>query len=538
MNCQQISRIADSGSFSKLGAVELGEAEAHASSCARCAAVWGAHAGLATLPIPEMPAELTLRCRTLAALPANNTRRPMMRRLTVVGSLVALAAAAGLLVMQQGGKPVQESQPAVAAAPDAVAAPMPTVATPAATPEVPNPVAREAATAAPPKEVKKPEPQEPLPLLLPPVYAGAAERNALMDQALRKVVERHPELVDGPAIEGQFFVGALMQDDGALLDSVVKQAAGEAMGDTSAEIQRALPNDGAGRQNSGRRKGSLLPDGRALRADVSLIVATVSTRYDMARSSMRVLEALGHKYDDLLLPATGEQMNRLTVLMWADGRIQREHVDSINRNLGSGRSLRGGDTSDADFLARSIADRLEIDPSQIGLMGVTAVEQGSLVLSAGPDGVARPDDRRRMLQVYYAWPRRAGDPGPTLGQAGSTAVTTTTYDQVAALKIVERLMPDAFTSTDRTAGTPTIVLSAKGEVIRVGRVKYTNGGAMDTILQEQLVPGVMTNSFMSARLRNNLGETAEVTLAWAASPEMVKAFEETRRKAAEAAAQQ
>ncbi len=194
-------------------------------------------------------------------------------------------------------------------------------------------------------------------------------------------------------------------------------------------------------------------------------------------------------------------------------------------SIGNNRSLRGGNQDDADFLAASIADRLGMDPAQIGLVGFTTLEEGSLVQVLDATGTPQPDDRRRMLLVYYAWPRRSTDNGPALGQ-GAVASGLSMPDLAAALVIVERLIPDVFTLKEPSAGSPTVVFTAKGEVIRAGRVKFKNGGGMDSILQEQLVPGVHTSSFWSPRLRNNAGETVEVTLAWEMPPDMAKAMKD------------
>jgi hypothetical protein len=56
MNCQDISRIADSGRIRTLPEAERIAAEAHVLSCSRCAAVWSVHSGLLALDVPPMPA--------------------------------------------------------------------------------------------------------------------------------------------------------------------------------------------------------------------------------------------------------------------------------------------------------------------------------------------------------------------------------------------------------------------------------------------------------------------------------------------------
>lgn len=112
MNCEDISRIADTGSFGALTEAERREAAAHALTCRRCAVVWSAHLQLAALVTPPMPEEVPLRLQALAGLPAQSQRRYPLRRLTVIGGLVALAAAAGVLTWRLDGSTSPTSPPA------------------------------------------------------------------------------------------------------------------------------------------------------------------------------------------------------------------------------------------------------------------------------------------------------------------------------------------------------------------------------------------------------------------------------------------
>ncbi|HTQ35905.1 MAG TPA: hypothetical protein VMH77_02615 [Steroidobacteraceae bacterium] len=365
------------------------------------------------------------------------------------------------------------------------------------------------------REARKPRSVAPLPLLPMPVYDGEAQQEALLELALEKAADQHPELVEGPDIDDTFALGATIRQDGTLLGSTVKLATRAELRDATAEVRREMPADGAGGSGGGRSKHSLLQDGRMLRADISFWVAIVPNNYDITRSNVRVLQILGDRHADLMLPATGGEMNRLTVLLSDDGHVQREKVDRLDPQTQSGKTLLGGDSNDVAFLAQDIADRLEVDVSQIGLMGITNMEKGSRVLIMDANGGVRPDDRRQVLIVYYAWLRRAGEAGPAWGQNSSTAGRSS-LDESAALRIVEQMIPDAFTLKDPAAGEPTVVLTAKGEVIRAGRVNFrkNGGGAMDAILQQQLVPGVRTSSYSMVRLRNHLDETADVNFAW------------------------
>ncbi|HUF20360.1 MAG TPA: polysaccharide biosynthesis/export family protein [Burkholderiales bacterium] len=112
MNCQDISRIADTGRIRTLPEAERLAAEAHVLSCSRCAAVWSVHSGLLALDVPPMPAEVSLRLGTMAALPVRQHGRYSPRRLGVIGGLVVLSAAAGMFIWRMGESQLPVSSPA------------------------------------------------------------------------------------------------------------------------------------------------------------------------------------------------------------------------------------------------------------------------------------------------------------------------------------------------------------------------------------------------------------------------------------------
>lgn len=114
MNCQDISRLADKGRLHALTPAERQAVEAHVASCSRCAAVWSAHVRLMALDVPPMPAEVALHLQALAATPVRAQGRYPLRRLTLIGGLVVLAAAAGVLIWGLGGHSPRDSRPAAA----------------------------------------------------------------------------------------------------------------------------------------------------------------------------------------------------------------------------------------------------------------------------------------------------------------------------------------------------------------------------------------------------------------------------------------
>jgi len=101
VNCQDISRIANTGRFDELSEAQLRAVEAHAMTCRSCAAEWGAHRRLAELPVPPMPAELRQRCQAMVMLPPEARRARNTRRLILIGSFVAVAAAAWQIAVRE-----------------------------------------------------------------------------------------------------------------------------------------------------------------------------------------------------------------------------------------------------------------------------------------------------------------------------------------------------------------------------------------------------------------------------------------------------
>lgn len=504
MNCEDISRIADTGSFNRLGDAERRAAEAHALTCRRCAAVWAAHSRLATLRIPPMPAELSMRCRTLAAQAGRG--RQGLKWLPIASGLVAVSAAAWMLG-QVLSTPAPEAPPEVA---------MPVPAS--------DPVPESLPEAAAPTVVAVPEPdpappvvaqaEAALPLLLPPSTPSAARTAAIGQSgqdALQKAVERHPELVEGPLIDDWYVVGLVMQSDGKAIDSMARLSLRGQQGDANMEVNRMLPKDGVSGLDSLRTRGTLVADGRALRATVNLKFVVLPAGYDMARSNLRIEPLVRAKYADQMLPMGGG-VNLLTLLMSDDGSIAREKMERPPPEE-LGRLLQPGSPDDVARLAEAIAMRLDLGIDEIGMIGSALVEDGTLSPVVDTQGRDDPDERRRVLLVNYAWPRRNGEPAPFFGQGNPQG---SALDYAAALTLVEKFIPDAFIDTSADAGRPMLVLSAKGEVMAAGRVQIGRGNTSGNLAQ-QLVPGVRTNASVSPRLRGSNGTSAEVLFVWEAA---------------------
>jgi hypothetical protein len=502
MNCQDISRIVDTGSIGNLGEAARDAAEAHARSCRDCAAIWGVQSRLAAVRVPGTPPQIAAGLRVLAALPDRTAHGRFPRRLVLIGSLVAVAAAAALLTVRTADVPVAEAVQAAAAV---------TTATElkAAAAE---PVAAPASIPATPARVISRQPEKPVPLL-PPPYLGSVRGVGMsvqyVDLALEKAVQRHPELVEGPQIDGYFVVGVALQQDGSVLASAVRQVPKGGVAAASAEIDALIPGDGALSAWS-RPQLTRLRDGSALQGEAVLTVRRVPDGFDVSRSRARVLQILGDKYAHLMAPAASGALNRLEVFLSEDGRILREHVDVVRP--GDGGSSLTDDPADIARFAAGIAARLGLDSRQIGVVGLTGVTQGLMNPVRNPaGGPPIMPDLPRML-IAYAWERRTGESASTLGVGMQPAQR---INEWAALAVVERYVPDAFARPDPAAGLPVLILSAKGEFIRTGRLPpQTAALAVLRTVQEQAADGAPLGQGTRVKLTNAAGVTAEVYFAW------------------------
>lgn len=497
MNCQDISQLVDTCRSSGRDKAELRAAEAHVRTCRSCAAVWGAHWRLAEVTVPPMPAELRQRCRELVRLPVQAQGAGRSRRLVLIGGLLAVAAAAAILIMFMHGAPAPESLFQTEGAGSR--------STPALMPAVVSGPGTSADAVAQEETSAAGQSASALPLL--PVPAEPDNR-AMKDLALQKLVQRHPELVEGPALEGKRFLGGIaMRPDGDVIASAVRLPDGIDAYELDHEISRLLPTDGGITQIPRRPKGTVLPDGRTLRADLTLNPVVVPANYNASRSTNRVREILGDRYNHLLLPNAGGMLNRLTILLAPDGTVLKESVE-LERQTITYRETRSDDPKDVARVAESRAKALGIDVDQIGLMGSTRIEDGTIKLVANGTPGGFVDDRRRELLISYVWRRGSGESSPTLGQRG---VAKPPVDLASALTIVERQIPEAFTTSAEGPDICMVVMAANGEFVRAGRVQRYGGAEMNA---RQLVPGVKITSSKSVRLTNKDDVTVDVLFFW------------------------
>jgi hypothetical protein len=434
--------------------------------------------------------------------------RSSMRRLTVIGGLVALAAAAGALIWYWGrALPSTPAEPAAVAAPASEAGAEAAVKSSAA-----QTVADMGLSTDPESEPPDPAIAE-LPLVPAPRGQPVDVNKALL--ALEKAVERHPDLVQGAPLEDTqlYFVSIAIRADGGILDSAAELASPATSTEINNTLTRMLPVDAGEHVVNIFMSGLQLSDDSRLRARTFLRAVFIPGSFDIGRSELRVRKILGNKYDDLMTPPTSQEVNLLTVFLSDDGRILREKVELFTMQdaavaLGLGTPMRREE---------AIAARLGISVEQIGQIGSTTLEQGAPKLVVDPNGMQQVEGIRR-LGVSFAWERRMDEPAAIHAPARPDEPIED-FDLAAALAVVERLFPDAFSDAPPSSADmvvrPTVVFTDDGKVLRAGRVRIRNGVSHDSLLQEQLVPGVSTGLHRSVRLTNKAGATAMVDFAWA-----------------------
>lgn len=495
MNCQDIAPVIDRRRFGALTDAERRDAEAHARSCAHCLPLWFAHAHVVAMPIPSMPPELARRWRKqAAAAPAAVQGAAPRRQIVVIAGLVALAAAAGMLLVKTADAPAPQMPVLAGHSPEAA---------PAATPRLQIAGQQSAAPedAALPVAEVQPRPVPRLPAPLDSDQTLIAQRG----QALQKLVELHPQLVQGPLTEEVFAAIIVLRADGVVLSHAMQPATRETSRAVNTELAKLVPTDGGESVLDLARRGTQLPDGSVLRGNLSYQHLTVPASYDPSRSNLRVMEIL--RANDGLTFLDGAGANYLTVLLSEKGAILQKDVELLSTQEMQQR-VRAGTAERASDIAR----RLDIGVEQIGLMGFTSHRDAT-------DG--------RPVYVDYAWLRRSGESAPIYRQAGDTSLEDG-VNTAWALALVEQVMPEAFARAEHEAGQPVVVLSQAGEVIRTGRRKP---GVDSASQMQELVPGLVSEMARTVILKNSKGEEAAVYFVWEASPTKREQIE-TARKAA------
>jgi HEAT repeat protein len=123
MNCRDISRLLAEHRLGQQTGQQQSDVERHLASCRHCAFDLEIHARLIKLPVPQMPADLTARCR--AAVIARKGPGPYV----LLGVGLALAAAAAMLALYLNGSAQRPAAELAQADPGVIRAPVPEVMT-------------------------------------------------------------------------------------------------------------------------------------------------------------------------------------------------------------------------------------------------------------------------------------------------------------------------------------------------------------------------------------------------------------------------
>lgn len=509
MNCEDISRIVDSGSFAALTEAERHDGEKHSRSCRRCLPLWFAHAHLAEVPIPDLPIELAMRWQEMKAVNAYvPVRSGSRRRFFVVGGLVAMAAAAAVLIVNVANAPAPVP-------PAAVAMPKPVEAMLSQESRVPI------ATKTPELESSTEiAPTGELPLLPAPLELDQSKSEQLQ-MAFRKAVELYPELTEGPEVGGFFVVSLALRADGTVLNSTKRMTTLQNVNEVSRELGARLPADARTQIYVSANKGRRLPDGRVLRGNLSLVFSWVAHDYDPSRSSDRVREIVRASRPGLAVPSSNGGMNVLSVFLSEDGRIEREIMEFHQfKDLKEAPSPR---SEDNESFAKDLADRLGLSVTDIGLIGSVYLQE-PVVQTLDESGNLRIDKPRSLL-IHYAWPRRAAETAPRFGQGIPSSFVSAGVDTDKASAIVKRVMPAAFSETGRTNVRHVLILTEEGRVIRTASVNR-EGNWISQV--QELMPGLVVVSVSSANVTNSAGKKAEIQLVWEASDASKERMEKQR----------
>jgi hypothetical protein len=481
MNCQDVARLIDRGSFGAINATDRQGAEAHAQQCRRCALLWISHSRLAVSPVPAMPPELSRRCLALVTAARKVPVSRRAPRLSIVASgLVALAAAASMLGVGLSSKLAPNHDEALTTFIAPPASLMPVAS------GVPSSAAAQALPVATQAQVAS-NAQREIPLFPPQVAADQAF-TVRVESGREKFMQLHPE-VTRPLPEGTHYdASILFRADGKVLDHSLRTLAREEMHSLRIDPDWRLPNDGGELFSDYIPKGTRLADGRVLGADLSLRNLLVRDNYDPARSSLRVEEIVRAQHADLMLPTAGAGASHLTVLLSGAGAIQREVAGYMDGN-----AWREQEDWNAMKRAEVMARVLGVSKEEIGLMGSMPVFD---------------DATKRGVLVDYAWKRQPGESAPQYRQGGWDRFEPQGVDIATALQVAERVMPDAFMGqeVERALGIPTILLSDKGEFIQTGRTRSSD--------PRSTFPGVPIATFRMLVLKNGKGATSAIYFMW------------------------
>jgi beta-lactamase regulating signal transducer with metallopeptidase domain len=342
-----------------------------------------------------------------------------------------------------------------------------------------------AAAVAPPAE----ENSAPL-RLLPPDSRAAPVREA----ALQALFDRYPQLSDGSITHAPVAAAVVLRWDLSvyLSDLRVPQPP-HVMIENLSYLMPQYVNSATAVLNVGTQ----IPDRGKLTSKVSLRYALLPEHYSETRNEARVQQAVLAARPDLLLPMSAEHINRVTVSMTESGEVDRLYSElRPNAELGPVPPF---------SVARwaPIFEPLGLRAQGLGLTGVTYAHADPSSTATGVGAAEAAVSERQWMIVRYAYPRRPGEP---VGGAPSNQQKPDTFTATAQA-IVERHLPDAFTTNVEGAEMPAIALSRNGEVLAT-----TLGGVKS--LQDKVGPRIELTQFAVTQFSNAQGVRRQVLFGW------------------------
>ena len=330
------------------------------------------------------------------------------------------------------------------------------------------------------------------------------ESNLLPPPVARALVARFPQLFAGQTRPGLVLVALVLRPDGQVyLSKLVPSATRDPNGSVQ-DLNDAISRDMGESATGFLKSGTVLLSDKTLKSNLAVRYAVLPQGFDALRTSDVVKSSLIASHQDLFLPVSGEQVNRVTVFMTNDGQIDKLYTES-----------RTGDRQqplgkiDPDVWA-PMWEPLGLLPEQLGLIGMTYLYS---------DSASAPD--RKWMIVRYAFPRRAGEPVGGFTTTRAAAISPDTFDSQSALAVVTHYLPEALKNMDLDErapdeGIPAIALSGNGQVIKATRVPSRFGFSPEAVraLQDQLAPGVQLTRFVARPVRAADGAGTTVLFAW------------------------
>ena len=338
---------------------------------------------------------------------------------------------------------------------------------------------------------------------VPPALQRPQTDEATVRLVWKSILTRYPEMVDGPDRNGIFVVQIALWPDGRYVAGGMRYV--EKASDVNAvqqELRDQIPMDVNGINGMPSvTKGSVLPDGRALKASVLLNVSMVPANWDGSRDKGIVRRAVMQPYAELFLPRSADHVNQLVVVMNEKGEVAQKKVIAIPvEHQGTMTRYNNPRIAAADFAELGLA------ADQVGVMGdlnlsaPVTVARPSPSPALGADGISRGQSpfsdmqtNMRTLMVRYAWPRRSGEP------VGGTALDMNSIPRQERspepMTQISQQVGKYFPPGSATDGN-WMLLTFNGEVLRTGHVDLGKDEALTNVYAERLMPGIKVATTM------------------------------------------